>query len=479
MCAMKYIFFVSLILLWKNSKGQPCDCRANFLYMKEKVEKNYVGFADKVPPSQSSRFAHFTDSLERLASGSDNRKCLGLLRAWLTYFKDLHISMTIKDDASNRNAIREIFSASEKVSLSEQAFRSYLDSNKSSLDPLEGIWEDENHVYRMGFIRDRSGKPDQFIGFILKADSVYWMPGQVKARIRRTGGNYQAVYYLNRDHSVFEPPIIIQQNRLSAGAFGLWFRKLPAGGDSDTITQTRTPHTAFFKVLDDRSCLLTIPGSGVDYIRAVDSIIRINQSVIQQRENLIIDLRNNSGGSVLTFEKLLPFIYTGPVINYGASVLATDDNIKYYYSQYDLPNISDSMKNVFRRDESELRKHEGTIYRLWPDDTLRLDKVLPYPKTVSVIINEYCASSTELFLLQAKQSSKVVIFGKHSAGAVDYSDAVTMKMPCELFSLRYSTSRTNRLPAEPLDNIGIRPDITIPDNIVNWVEFVQLKYNAH
>ena len=105
--------------------------------------------------------------------------------------------------------------------------------------------------------------------------------------------------------------------------------------------------------------------------------------------------------------------------------------------------------------------------------------MLTYPKTVSVIINEYCASSTELFLLQAKQSSKVVIFGKHSAGAVDYSDAVTMKMPCELFSLRYSTSRTNRLPAEPLDNIGIRPDVAIPDNIVNWVEFVQLKYNAH
>lgn len=58
-------------------------------------------------------------------------------------------------------------------------------------------------------------------------------------------------------------------------------------------------------------------------------------------------------------------------------------------------------------------------------------------------------------------------------GAVDYADACTLQMPCPLFKLRYSTSRSNRLPAEPIDNIGMQSQVVIPDHVKDWVEFVR------
>jgi C-terminal processing protease CtpA/Prc len=130
------------------------------------------------------------------------------------------------------------------------------------------------------------------------------------------------------------------------------------------------------------------------------------------------------------------------------------------------------MRNVFRKEAAILWAHKGTIYKLWNDDTLKLDQVLPYPKKVSVIINQNVASSAEMFLLKARQSSKVKLYGANTIGAVDYADAVPYKMPCPILTLRISSSRNCRVPAQTFDYIGIKPDVSIPEEVKDWQQFV-------
>jgi C-terminal processing protease CtpA/Prc len=128
----------------------------------------------------------------------------------------------------------------------------------------------------------------------------------------------------------------------------------------------------------------------------------------------------------------------------------------------------------FKKTAIKLREHIGETVSVWPADTMVFNYVYEFPKKVSIIVNGYCASSTELFLLKALQSSKVKLFGETTLGAVDYADALTLTMPCRFYALSYSTSRTNRPKEQAIDYIGIKPHFEISNEVKDWVEYIRL-----
>jgi hypothetical protein len=65
------------------------------------------------------------------------------------------------------------------------------------------------------------------------------------------------------------------------------------------------------------------------------------------------------------------------------------------------------------------------------------------------------------------------MYGIATLGVVDYADAATFKLPCGIYKARFSTSRTNRLPEEKIDNIGIQSNVKIPTQVPDWVEYVR------
>jgi len=439
--------------------------------MVNKMTQNYAGFKDKIAEAGgNSVYRHFTDSLQQQAAGKEAPACLKVMSAYLSFFKDQHVSVFIDEDSANYPAIRRLFARTAQVHMTAAQLEQYLRQTPGR-DSLEGIWEDESRQYRIGIIRDKH-KPNEFTGFVLRADSLYWMPGQVKLKARKTGSTYDLYAYASRDHSISRQAFTVTQQQLEIGPYGSWYKVFPGRHERPAPTAPRDRKPSF-RMLDAQTGLLTIPSAGMPYRPMVDSIMREQDATLKKLPHLVIDVRNNTGGTVLCFEKLYPLLYTQPYITEGASVMATDDNITNYYDKWDFPGVQDSMKAVFKKEAATLRAHQGGMYSLWPADTLTFKSVLPYPQRVSIIINEYCASSTELFLLKAMQSKKVKLYGAHTMGAVDYSDAVTMKMPCALFSIRYSTSKTDRLPEHPLDNIGIQPDVHIPGNVKDWVQFVR------
>ncbi len=185
-------------------------------------------------------------------------------------------------------------------------------------------------------------------------------------------------------------------------------------------------------------------------------------------------MRNNSGGTVPSYEKILPLLYTNPVVIHGSSIWATQENIvEYGRGILDNPKASEESRKRVGKVVDTLKKHIEELV-VFPDELSKLDTVYTYPSKIAIIINANCASATELFVLHAKQSTKVTVFGQPTMGAVDYLDITDrIQFPCESYVLHYPLSRNNRLSAKPIPTNRISPNVTIPDKTNDWIEFVK------
>ena len=84
------------------------------------------------------------------------------------------------------------------------------------------------------------------------------------------------------------------------------------------------------------------------------------------------------------------------------------------------------------------------------------------PRRVAVVIDQACGSSCEQFVLSVRQSYNVKLFGRRTAGALDYSNLRPQVLPSGKRLLWYATSRSLRLPYLPVDAAGIPPDVYLP-----------------
>ncbi|PWS31799.1 S41 family peptidase [Pedobacter paludis] len=465
---MKYIKLIFFLLLSTSAVAQNCNCSENFRFMVERIKKNYVGYSDKVTPINQNAFQKTTDSLEKIASHSNPYKCLSLSREWLALFKDKHVNIGIDFDAISPDSIRHFFSREERTTWTHDKFKEYLEKKKNNLDHIEGIWS--FGVYQVGIVRDRTKKNQEFIAFILKADGSRWVPQQIKFRVLKNNSKYSTVFFRGGDHSINNPRLSYKKDTLDFGIFGKWIKGV--NKPKETIANN-TDLSPKFKVLDSQTVLFTMPSfESMSYIKQVDSIVKENESILKNTKHLIIDLRDNGGGSIYVYKSLTPYIYTKPILTVGGMVLATPDNIKDGYS-IKYPEASDSIQNVLNQNLIELKKHEGELYNLYPVDTIKYESVLKNPERVSFIVNKNTASAAELFLLEAKQSSKSKIFGSNSSGMVDYGEVVVAKLPCVFYMLVYPAGKSLYSIKNPLDNIGIKPDVEISTKVENWVDYVR------
>ncbi|MFD2288975.1 hypothetical protein GJU39_15015 [Pedobacter petrophilus] len=462
---MKYLFLIVGVFFTIKASAQNCNCGDNFKYLTDRISKNYVGYADKVTPSNSQKFAKFTDSLQQVANKANPYKCIGICREWLDFFKDQHIEFGMDFNELNSGTVRSFFSNEEKTTWTDSSFKSYLVKNKATLDPVEGIWS--YGIYEVGIVKDI--KPDQFMAFVLKADSVRWMPQQVKFRLMKNGNQYEPVYFSGGDHSEQYPTLIKDADTLNFGMFGKWIKEEKK---IQTSKSTAPDLVASFKVLDDTTALLTLPSFNSKYKLVIDSLITHNKNNLSHTKHLIVDVRDNPGGSTHCFEKLIPYLYTDPIHIDGALVLATADNIRDCYER-NFPYASAASKRTIKRNNKKLWAHEGELYQLYKSNTIKQSKILKNPSQISILMNGNTASSGELFILRAEQSKKVTLFGQNTAGCADYGEIVMMHPLCKVYILIYPVAKSLLSIKRPLDNIGITPQVKIPANVTNWIDFVK------
>jgi C-terminal processing protease CtpA/Prc len=296
-----------------------------------------------------------------------------------------------------------------------------------------------------------------------------WTPQQVKFRMRKTDGIYKFSSFFARDHSPYPARISVSRDTMDLKEIGKFYKNDLPNNTSYSLLNPK------FEKLDDKTCLLTIPSFYLEYKNETDSLMLKNASILASTDHFIIDLRNNRGGAVGAFKKILPYLYTNPILTENGKILATDDNIKDGYEK-PLPDLPEDLQEYFKKIIIKLKAHRGELYLAYPADTIKYDTVFKNPARVSVIMNDGSASASELFILQAKQSTKVKLFGTNSAGSVNYVESVTTQMPCKFFNLIYPATRLMRTNGDGTDP-GIKPDVAIPVNVTDWIDFVK-KYKT-
>ena len=138
-------------------------------------------------------------------------------------------------------------------------------------------------------------------------------------------------------------------------------------------------------------------------------------------------------------------------------------------------NFPDDTRKWAKKSLEKLNKNIGKFINLNDDivsiDTL--DTIYSYPKNVALLINQNCGSTTEQFLLEAKQSKKVKLFGITTSGGLDISNIYFVNSPCDEFKLWYGLTKSYRVPEMTIDNKGIQPDFYLDKTIskYEWIDY--------
>lgn len=477
---MKKRLLLILTILVKNFVySQNCSCSEIFVWVKETIEKNDAGFQYVIDQKGESEYKKHSDSYaEKVKSITDKAQCAEAIANWLRFFRKGHLWFGLNPDENlgnnnqiDKEKIKRQFKNWETYPYQEKEFNAYISKIKEP--GFEGIWTTPPYTIGVRKVKDK------YVGFIIEADGIYWSKSQVKFKIKDENGKLTATYYM-RDHSAKEIKEVelLGNNYLQMDWVTLKRVKpiFPADKSLDMYFKFLTTDIPIFEQLNDKTAILRIPTFDGSAKKTIDSIITTNQHIITTTENLIIDLRDNGGGSDRSFEKILPFIYTNPIRTVGVEYLSTPLNNKRMEEFITDPDFTEEDRKWAKESLEKLNKHLGEFLNLDSTDvTIKtFDTIYPYPKNVGIIINEGCGSTTEQFLLAAKQSKKVKLFGTTTAGVLDISNMYFINSPCNDYKLGYSLTRSKRIPDFTIDDKGIQPDYYIDKTIskYDWIEFV-------
>ncbi|MFL5753070.1 MAG: S41 family peptidase [Bacteroidia bacterium] len=466
--------------------GQECNCPASFDWMVGTFEKNDAGFQYVIDKKGKEDYEkHTAISMEKAKDAKTLESCREVMHNWLHYFRKGHIAVNINAPVESAGVkelsaveIRKQFENENKIKLNEKQFIAQLDKRKSR-NVVEGIWT--NQAYRIGIIADEKD-PKKFTGFILKADSVYWMPGQIKMELRLNADNKTfSVSYAMRDHSRQDASAeFVSESKSLLYLFNnYWVRQYPVQAlEKMEELQMRSSDTElpFIEKISGKTVYMRIPSFASEQKKQIDSVLFKYDKLITSSPNLIIDIRNGTGGSDDSYSEIIPYLYTNPMRGVGVQLYATELNAKAF-EQYAQKFEDSSSKAYCNRVAELMRKSPGKFVQYaqstFSVDTL--DTILPYPQKVGIICNHNNGSTDEQFLLAAKQSRKVKIFGHSTGGMLDISNMNYIDFPDGKFQLGYCMSKSYRIPDFCIDGVGIQPDYFI-DNAIGkheWIEYVR------
>jgi hypothetical protein len=459
---MKAILFSILLLFLVNTAAfsQECNCAEEFQYVKSKIEKNYAGFTDKVNPKTKIAYQKYSDQvLERSKKITSSPYCVNLINEWIGFFKDGHIEV-------GRNRLsKEKYDADQNrlaAGVEKQVVGEEELSRLKKSAGIEGVYWDKDSVYKVAVIKNGNGFRD-YAGVILESKIKAWKPGFVMLELKDQKSILKGIVY-DKYYTPESVSFKIGQNTL-----GDWQRE----GTSRTIAEKVLSDDVSCKLLSDQTFYIQIGTFNQRNAKSIDSLILFNKEILEKTPNLILDLRNNGGGADFSYRPLIPYFYTNPIKTVGPDILSSADNIAGWSGLLKMNDMPDDQKVFIREKIAAMESHKNEFIDLGADKDLVLDSVSVFPKRIVVLINKGCGSTTEQFLLAAKQSKKVTIMGENSAGVLDYANVRDISFNCMPYALHYATSRSRRVDkGQGIDNVGVRPDhILTPAQ--NWVMVAQ------
>jgi len=472
-------------LLAIAAHAQPCNCPATFDWMVTTFEQNDAGFQLVLDRKGQAAYAEHTQVLRaRADSASGLVACTQVLDGWLRWFRKGHIGISPTEQAqqaeqgADKPAATKTHPAGRTVKLTEAELVRRLERAGHARHPLEGVWT--MGAYRVGIVRQPKDST-RFDAVILASENANWKPGMVKVELQQQAvGRYAGTFYMG-DHS--PEPVEALLMGTTGGLLkmrNIWVRQVPAAALSraeQVQLRAMDAERPFLERLNERTVYLCIPSFAFEQKRSIDSVLAANDALIRSTENLIIDIRNGTGGSDASYGGLIPYLYTGPMRTVGVKLRATELNAAGYAEYADMFG-RDSENGRWCMDvATRMRAALGSWLELdeqpWSVDSSHTAQ--PFPQRVGILCNEGNGSTDEQFLLEARTSAKVKLFGRPTFGALDVSNMRRVNSPDGCYQLGYTMSLSHRLPHMPVDVMGIQPDHYLDEGIpeMEWIGYVQ------
>jgi Peptidase family S41 len=445
------------------------DNLRDFDFATSRIESSYGGWQSKTAGPREAEIKTLTARLREKVSAGDTAVLRGALTEYVGWFDDGHIQLSWIADAPNRKWPRL------KRSVSESEARRRLARLGSERRPVEGLWTIDDR-YRLVVLRsDRTAA--RFDAIVLSTAAEGWGAGDLKATLRsRADGGFDVRYgFGDRTEGRFVARLRGNDNILTLGdAGGSWRRSFDNPAEQ-TMAERRFPaDTLGMKRINKDTLHLRIPSFGVDQAAPIAALIAANAADLAATPYLVIDIRDNGGGSDASYDPILDLIWTRPVTKIGTELRVSADNIRLLGGlatqvERDAPTIAADIRRVVARMRAADRPFILTEERSF--EIIGRGSIKTSPRRVALLIDG-AISAAEHLILAARQSDKVVLMGQaNSAGVLDFGNIVGETSPSGRFSLGWATSRSLRLPGDPVDPDGIAPQVRIPDGVTDPVAY--------
>jgi len=435
------------------------------------LERNLPAFSTTVTPEQEAEYNDFKRALEKEVKLVRSRtECIRYLVRFTEYFPDNHTKIRVPKqtqfDVDNPEG-RKAFLASEAVRQREYiSLRPEHRVPSTDLDQITGLYRTADSLYTVAVIPSKTSFRE-YVGVIVESRSPWWIPGQVKFELAQKGPHVYEGFFYSALHELSYRTVVPFQN----GVIGNhWFNTTR----SHTVDHSTNPGRAIELEVDPCITYLRIPSFGGEYTRELDSLYVRLAPVIAEVPYLLIDVRDNGGGSTFNALPLLQWLYTQPIPDDNRSELyATPDILHLYEAQFkeimqDSTQVDGDTRQAFRSIIADLHQAEPNAFvpDSEPVDTI-FGEALPSPKKVAILYNRGCASACEDLLFLAQYSEKTTLVGENSGGFVGYGNMFTVYTPCYGLGLSMSTTRyPSKLNVEVS---GIEPDVYLDYNR-DWIE---------
>ncbi|NUO01409.1 MAG: hypothetical protein HUU01_12435 [Saprospiraceae bacterium] len=460
------MIWLAFLLPVISLSAQNCACSEELHYVTGYYEANLPGFKDNVNNRNQAGYDAMKKQLfEAARQAADKSECFKVLTYYVEFFKDnhSHISMeypVVNDQ--NPELVKEflnspLFLNREKISLGK--------IEQKPLEDIEGIYQTQDSAYTIAIVPSKKGLRD-YAGVILESKTPLWVPGQVKMELKRKSDKVFEVFLYMRNHSLnFVPQMELKEGRLGDN----WFKTSLKTRNSYNLNLSNELE---FREIDAETNYMRIPSFSGHLTARMDDFYNRYDSLIRSKPYLIIDVRNNGGGSDRNVNPLLPYLYTGPFKDDVVDIYVTKDNIAVFEQWYagrlrDTVNFDSLSTRYMRYEIDEMKKlPQQSFMQRGSSSRIKLDRVLAKPSKIAIMVNKHCASSCETLLFWAKKSKKTILVGENSGGYVGYGEIGGVKTPCYKYTLGCTMTRYRK--QRKYEVVGVAPDYRL-DNQTDWL----------
>lgn len=470
---MTKITLVLGIVFWCNSVfGQPCKCDSLFIETQKIVENNYAGWFDKVNSTNLNTYKNWTKTYYELsAKTTSDSICFATLQQWITFFKDSHLKLKFNKPRYPSKQTIQVNKTIEILTsaLTEKQIENYL-ANQKNLDPIEGIYISSSYTLGITKINEHL-----FYATILTTTNSNWKAGEVKLTIEKNNNTYKGTFYQGDKTDTSQHLVKLVDNILDFDI--IFFEKISPNvttkRDIKEYEMSKDKYAPSITFKGNDMAVFTFPSFQNNSYEQLEYLLKKYEKQLETIPYWTIDLSNNSGGDYEVGMQLLKYFYTKPIIEYKAEMRMTPQNFDTWFNAY-IKDIYENLdtKNKKKYDDyfDSMKANYGKFFNTSGKaiDTITLEKTLPFPKKIGILINKNTVSSGELFTIIARQSDKVIVFGENSGGMMDYGNIVQYKTTCTALKVQLPINRQLWLNTGfSVDKEGIKPTIYLTGE--NWL----------